>query len=101
MRERAHGVEDVNGVAGTVKYRGVGLFVSGVGVAERDNHAACVGAFDEIEGARDFGSQGEDFDKAGGGFEITIEESGGGLGDSSGGMNAAAGEADKRAFQMD
>src|SRR5690348_18299042 len=100
MRKRAHGVEDMDGMACAAENRGVRLLVRGVGVAEGDNNAAGICTFDEFESAGDFGGEREDFDQAAAGFEIAIEERGGRFRDGAGGMDAATHEADKRAFEM-
>ena len=64
VRERAHGVVEMHGMARSGLDSGASLFVIRVGVADSGHDPICNCGADQIQGTGDFGSNGEDTDQA-------------------------------------
>ena len=100
MIERAHGVEGVGGADGAGVDGGAGFGGGGVGVAEGDAHAARGGVGDELDGAGKLGRERHQANVAFGSVEESIEDGDVGREQMLGGLHAALGVREKRAFEM-
>ncbi len=100
MRERAHGIEGVGGVASAGSDGALGEGEIGVGMSEADADSAGDGGGDHLEGAIEFGSDGEHADAASGGLPEALERFDARREEMLGRMDSATHMADERTFEV-